>query len=85
MASLAGPLAALGAPERAARLLGFADALLKSMNATNQKPDQYEIDLFTENARRLLGEKAFQEAGQAMTLAEAVADALSDSAGMLNP
>ncbi len=81
LASLAGPLAALGAPEQAARLLSCADSLLKSVNATFQLTDQYEIDLFTEDVRHRLGEKAFLEAwqaGQAMTLAEAVGEALRD-------
>ncbi|HEX7974547.1 MAG TPA: LuxR C-terminal-related transcriptional regulator [Anaerolineales bacterium] len=82
IACLAGPENALGAPKRAARLLGFSSALLQSIGVSHQLTDQPEINHFTEDARRLLGVEAFEAAcqsGQSMTLQQAVAYALSDT------
>ena len=81
LGSLAGPIAALGRPRRAARLLGAADTHLESIGVDQQPADQPEIRLFLEAVRRALSEDDFQsawQAGQRMTIQEAVSYALSD-------
>jgi predicted ATPase/DNA-binding CsgD family transcriptional regulator len=81
IAGLAGPMAKLGEPERAARLLGASDALLESMCASHQPSDQPEIDLYIALIRSQLGEEAYQQAWQAgreMGFPEAVAFALGE-------
>ena len=65
MATLAGPTAALGAPEQSARLLGASDGLCERMGVRNQVGDQPEIDRITDTVRRQLGEIVFEEAWQA--------------------
>jgi non-specific serine/threonine protein kinase len=83
LASLSGPVAARGDPERAARLLGASDALLKAMGLGLQPQDQPEIDRYEAAIREQLGEEAFNSAwakGQAMSLEEAVAYALGEEA-----
>jgi predicted ATPase len=81
LAALAGPTAALGRPERAARLLGASHARFEALGTRHQPADQPELDLFEAAARNQLGDKAFQEAwqaGQTLTLQEAVSLALAD-------
>ncbi len=82
LGSLAGPVAALGRPRRAAQLLGAADTHLESIGIDQQPADQPEIRLFLEAVRRGLSEDDFQsawQAGQRMTIQEAVSYALSDA------
>jgi hypothetical protein len=79
---LAGPVAALGKPRRAARLLGAADTHLESIGVDQQPADQPEIRLFLEAVRRALSEDDFQlawQAGRRMTIQEAVSYALSEA------
>jgi len=81
LATLAGPIAALGLPERAARLLGASHARFEALGTRHQPADQSELDLFEAAARNQLGDKAFREAwqaGQALTLQEAVSLALTE-------
>lgn len=80
MGSFAGPLAQLGAPERAARLLGASFALLAAKGSVYQFSDQPEIDEYVRVTREKMEAAAFEQAwqaGQAMTLEEAVELALS--------
>ena len=65
LAALAGPIAKLGDYEKAARLLGAADAEMESLGANQQPVDQIEIEQFLIYVRQALGEEAFQEAWQA--------------------
>jgi predicted ATPase/DNA-binding CsgD family transcriptional regulator len=65
LAALAGPIAKLGDYEKAARLLGAADAEMESLGANQQPVDQIEIERFLIYVRQALGEEAFQEAWQA--------------------
>jgi len=88
LGSLAGPVAALGKPRRAAQLLGAADTHLESIGIDQQPADQPEIRLFVESVRRALSEEEFQsawQAGQRMTIQEAVSYALSDAEGDEQP
>jgi tetratricopeptide (TPR) repeat protein len=81
LATLAGPMAVLGQPERAARLLGASHARFEALGTRHQPADQPELDLFEATARNQLGDEAFQDAwqaGQAMTLQEAVSLALKE-------
>lgn len=78
---LAGPTAELGRPQRAARLLGAANAQMETLGSDHHPADQGEIRLFLDTIRDRLGEKEFQEAwreGQRMTIQEAVAYALEE-------
>jgi tetratricopeptide (TPR) repeat protein len=65
LATLAGPIAELGDYERAARLLGAADAEMESLGTNQQPVDQIEIGQFRTSVRKALGKEAFQEAWQA--------------------
>jgi predicted ATPase/DNA-binding CsgD family transcriptional regulator len=81
IASLAGPTARLGFPERAARLLGAAHAGMESLGENQQPADQHDIDRFAREIQQELGEEAFRQAwqeGQAMTIEEAIEYALLD-------
>jgi predicted ATPase/class 3 adenylate cyclase/DNA-binding CsgD family transcriptional regulator len=81
LGSLAGPTAALGRPQRAARFLGASNAELESLGTNQQPADQGEIKLYIDAVQQALGQDAFQEAweeGQRMTFQEAIAYALSD-------
>jgi predicted ATPase/DNA-binding CsgD family transcriptional regulator len=80
MAVLAGPTASKGQPERAARLLGASASLLEEMGVGLQAGDQFEIDRYIDAVRDELHPNIFNTAwreGQAMTLDEAIAYALS--------
>jgi hypothetical protein len=75
-AEIAGPAAALGQPERAARLLGASEALLESLGVGHQPQDQVEIDRYIAATRQQLDEKIFKKAwneGRAMSLEQAMA------------
>jgi predicted ATPase len=81
LAILAGPVARLGDPERAARLLGAVDAGLDLLGVHHDMVDQIDIDKFQISIRQALGAEAFQEAWQAgyeMSIQEALDYALSD-------
>jgi predicted ATPase/DNA-binding CsgD family transcriptional regulator len=79
LAILAGPVAAQGNAEKAARLLGASEALLEKMGLVAQAADQVEIERNEAAVREQLDEAAFEAAwgkGRAMSLEEAVAYAL---------
>jgi non-specific serine/threonine protein kinase len=81
LATVAGPFAALGHPDLAARLLGATYARFGELGTRHDPVDQSEFDLFETATRDLLGEKAFLEAwqsGQTLTLREAVSLALTE-------
>ncbi len=76
---LAGVHAFEGDPRRAARLLGWADALRKTMNLPVQVGDRADYERFLSAARGALDEQSFAAAwkeGAAMTLGQAVEHAL---------
>jgi tetratricopeptide (TPR) repeat protein len=80
LAGLAGPLAAQGNAERAARLLGTAEAVLEKLGVSYQPADRRAIEHYTSQARAHLGSEAFERAwaeGRAASITEAVADSLS--------
>jgi hypothetical protein len=77
---LAAIAAATGGPERAARLLGAAEALRVAHGTPLTPADRLAVDTATLAARAALGDEAFETAraaGRALTLEEAVAQALS--------
>jgi predicted ATPase/DNA-binding CsgD family transcriptional regulator len=81
LASLAGPLNELGFHEKAARLLGAAEAEMKALGINQQPADQIEIKGYLSSIRQGLGEAAFETAwqeGQKLSIREAVEYALRD-------
>jgi tetratricopeptide (TPR) repeat protein len=81
MAFLAGSLARLGEPEKAARLLGAAETLLAWKGFDFHMSDQHEIAKYRADVHSKLDEASFETAyaeGQAMTLEQAVAYALDE-------
>ena len=81
LASIAGPVGALGYYSKAARLQGAANAQLDTLGTGQQPADQVETSRYLENVQQALGEKAFEQAweeGQRMTIQEAIEYALSD-------
>ena len=80
LSMLAGPEAALGKSERAARLLGASDAIFESMSVSLQPADQIEIDGYLTIVHDQLGEDAFRKfwgQGRKMSFEQAVKYALS--------
>jgi predicted ATPase/DNA-binding CsgD family transcriptional regulator len=80
-AFLAGPVAAKGDPEQAARLLGASEAILDRIGAVITTSDQHEIERFVNDVKAQLDKATFEAAwaeGQAMTYEEAVACALGE-------
>ena len=78
---IAGSLAALGQPERAARLLGVSELFLERIGAFNMPADRQEFDRIRAQVTDVLGDAAFQSAladGRKMTLEQAVAEALEE-------
>jgi hypothetical protein len=78
---LAGPIAALGYPERAAQLIGAADTQQEISGVPFQSPDQQDVLPILEAVRQTLNEKAFQEAwqaGRAMTIQDTFSYSLSE-------
>ncbi|HET9224487.1 MAG TPA: hypothetical protein VFO07_18385, partial [Roseiflexaceae bacterium] len=68
-----------GRPELAARLLGAADALLLALGQPRDWIDSSDHDRVVAATRAQLGEEAFAtawEAGRAMTLEQAIEEAL---------
>jgi predicted ATPase/DNA-binding CsgD family transcriptional regulator len=79
--SLAGPLAALGEPDRAAKMLGAWDGLLERYGLSPQPGDQPEIDSYRASVVEATSPEAYAaayDAGRGMTLDEAVALALQE-------
>jgi predicted ATPase/transcriptional regulator with XRE-family HTH domain/Tfp pilus assembly protein PilF len=82
LANFAQIAAATDEPERAARLFAAAEATRTAFGATIPPNDQELNDRSIALARGQLGEQAFAEAwraGEAMTLEEAIGDALGES------
>jgi tetratricopeptide (TPR) repeat protein len=72
---------ATGDPERAARLIGWADTARKKLDDIRPRLEQADIDKIITACLAKMGEVAFSDAydeGQAMTLDEAVAYALEE-------
>lgn len=83
IASLSGPLAALGQPQRAAQLLAAAETRLAAMESGHQSSDTPEIEEYRRAIRGMLGEAAFQtawHAGSRMTLQQMLALAKEEPA-----
>lgn len=81
IATAAGPVAALGRSELAARLLGASYARFEALGTRHAPVDQSELDLFETATRNQLGDEAFErawQAGQAMSLQAAVRLALDE-------
>ncbi len=79
LAGMAGVAAAKGQPEHSARLFGAADALFDAMGQVVEPGDRTEYDRNAAVARTQLGAQAFAAAwtaGRAMTMEQAIADAL---------
>ncbi len=77
--SLAGPLSVLGNPEKAARLLGAAQAQLDTAGVELQSADLQDAQSITAATRQTLGDVVFQHAWQAgynMTTRQAIVYAL---------
>ncbi|HSH81420.1 MAG TPA: hypothetical protein VLA19_23070, partial [Herpetosiphonaceae bacterium] len=71
-----------GSAEHAVRLLGASEAALERMGAFHQPSDMPEIDRIVAAVRERLDDAAFDSAwaeGRAMTLEQAVADALEEA------
>ena len=81
--ALAGAAVALGQPERAARLMGAADALSGEQSFTPQSGDIPEFERYEAAVREALDEVTFETAwaeGRAMKPDEAIAFALEEPA-----
>jgi predicted ATPase/DNA-binding CsgD family transcriptional regulator len=81
LSTLAGPLAAQGNVEKAARLLGASDALLEAMGLFIQPGDRFEAERYESAIRAQLDDATFEAAwaeGQAMSLEQAIAFALEE-------
>lgn len=80
---LAGVMGMLGEPQRAFRLLGASESALERMGAFHQLNDRQEVDAMFTAVRTPLDEATCQAAlaeGRALTLEQAVAQALDDKA-----
>lgn len=76
---IAGSIAALGQPQRAARLLGMSTSFLERLGTFILPADKQEFDRIRAEVKTQLGEKAFESAlaeGRRMTLEQAVEYAL---------
>ena len=81
IASISGPLAALGRPERAARLIAGAEKQLEVIGAIHQPSDMPEIEAYHRVILDQIGDDAFQaawEAGSHLTIPELVDLAFED-------
>jgi len=80
LSMLVGPLVAMGQGERAATILGAADAIFKRMAVTLQPADRVEIEKYELQARQLLGDEHFMvtwQLGQKMSLEEVLSFAFT--------
>ena len=78
---LAGPLAQLGEPEKAARLLGASTALMEMIGSKYQPSDLPEFNKYITDVQAQLDEPTFEAAwaeGQSMTIEEAIDYALEE-------
>jgi DNA-binding NarL/FixJ family response regulator len=78
LAGMAGVAAAQGQAERSTRLFGAAEALFEAMGQVVEPGDRTEYDRNAAVARAQLGDHAFAaawEAGRAMTIEQAIAEA----------
>jgi tetratricopeptide (TPR) repeat protein len=81
LVGLAGVAAARRQPERAARLLGAAEVVSGATNLKMDRIERAEHDRYIAAARSLIDEASFAAAwaaGQALTLEQALAEALDD-------
>ena len=81
LAQMIGPVAALGRPERAARLLGAAEAVLEALGSSLQPGDQHEIDHYVADLRAGMDTASFEaarQAGRGLSLEEAIRYALEE-------
>ena len=81
LSTLAGPVAALGNPQKAARLLGASEALLEKMGLGLQAGDRFEIERYVIAVKEQLDDATFEAAwaeGRAMSLEEAIAYAFGE-------
>lgn len=81
IASMSGPLAALGQPERAARLLAAAETQMEVIGSAHQETDLPEIEGYKLSIYSQLGDEAFQvawEDGSRMTVKQMLALALEE-------
>jgi tetratricopeptide (TPR) repeat protein len=79
LGTLAGPLAKMGKPEKAARLLGVSEALLAEVGFDHHPSDLIEIAKYTADVKSQLDEATFEAAyteGQVMTMEQAITYAL---------
>jgi predicted ATPase/DNA-binding SARP family transcriptional activator len=86
LAMLAGPVAVLENPERAAQLLGASEALRETLGVSLQAGDQFEIKRYLSAVQAQLDEAAFEAAwakGRTMSFEQAVSYALE--VGQLPP
>jgi predicted ATPase/Tfp pilus assembly protein PilF len=80
LAGLGGLAGARGQPERATRLLGASAALFEHLDVHLERVDQFEFDRYVAAVRAQLDEAIFAAAwaaGRALTLEQAVAEALA--------
>jgi tetratricopeptide (TPR) repeat protein len=78
---VAGSLAPLGQPERAARLLGACETAIERLGTIHHASDKPEVERIIAAVHGQLDDAAFQEAwaiGRTMTLEQAMADALGE-------
>ena len=83
LVGLAGVAGRQGQPERAARLLGAAEALGEALYEPPRSGSRIHFELYVAAARAQLDEATFEAAwaeGRAMTLEQAVAHALESTA-----
>jgi hypothetical protein len=83
---MGGVAVAQGQPERAVRLLGAGEAYLARIKQSFGQPERGEHDGYIAAARAQLGEEAFAAAwaeGQAMTLEQAIDEALGADEALL--
>jgi DNA-binding NarL/FixJ family response regulator len=84
VAGLSGVAASQGHPERAARLMGAAEALLETIGARLDPADFVEYTRKVSDVRDLLGTSAFSaawSAGRAMPVEQAIASSSNGHAG----
>jgi hypothetical protein len=78
LAQIAGPICALGDPNRAARLLAASEAQLKRMGANIQPGDKHEVERFKQAIKQQLSEAEFSAAwaeGESLTMDQALTEA----------
>jgi predicted ATPase/DNA-binding CsgD family transcriptional regulator len=82
LAQIAGPICALGDPDRAARLLAASEAQLNRMGAHIQPGDKHEVERFKRAIKQQLSEAEFSAAwaeGESLTMDQALAEAQGEA------